>query len=215
MGRGRRDRRRGRRRGRLKLANDAAARAFGEPTSALLGRDAAALGFNDVLAGDAPRIVADPAPFARGRWEVRRGAFRLCGEPHVLVVLSDVSSVLRDQERDAWKRLIRVIGHEINNSLAPIRSIAESLQQTLARPARPEGWEQDAASGLGVISRRAEALGRFMTAYASLAHLPPPTLAKVDVPSWVARTVALEQRLRVEIVGGPDVGVQGDADQLD
>jgi len=199
--------------GHVKLANDSAARVLGEHASALLGRDARTLGLGDLLGGDAPRIVTDPAPFGRGQWELRRGAFRLSGEPHVLVVLSDVSGALRDQERDAWKRLIRVMGHEINNSLAPIQSISESLQQTLA--ARPEGWDADAASGLSVISRRAGALGRFMTAYASLARLPPPKLLEVPVAKWVHRVAALERRMHVDIVGGPDVAVLGDDDQLD
>jgi nitrogen fixation/metabolism regulation signal transduction histidine kinase len=201
--------------GRVKLTNDAAARVFGEPASALLGRDAATLGLAELLAGDAPRVVTDPAPLARGRWELRRGVFRLSGEPHVLLVLSDMSGALRDQERDAWKRLIRVMGHEINNSLAPIQSISDSLQRVLALPARPDGWEQDATSGLSVISRRAEALGRFTTAYAKLARLPAPKLAEVLVARWVERAVALERRVRVEVEGGPDVSVQGDADQLD
>jgi two-component system nitrogen regulation sensor histidine kinase NtrY len=201
--------------GRIKLANDSAARVLGEHAPALLGRDAAALGLGALLLGEVPRVVTDPAPLGRGRWELRRGAFRLSGEPHVLVVLSDVSGALRDQENDAWKRLIRVMGHEINNSLAPIQSISDSLQQILAQPRRPDGWEVDAASGLSVISRRAGALGRFMTAYASLARLPPPRLGDVDVARWVDRAAALERRMQVVVVGGPDASVPGDEDQLD
>ena len=61
-------------------------------------------------------------------WMVRRSSFRQRGIPHTLLVLSDVSIALREQERDAWQRLIRVIGHEINNSLTPIKSIAGSLR---------------------------------------------------------------------------------------
>ncbi len=201
--------------GRIKLANDAAARLLGEHAPTLLGREAAALGLGALLEGEVPRVVTDPAPLGRGRWELRRGAFRLSGEPHVLVVLSDVSGALRDQENDAWKRLIRVMGHEINNSLAPIQSISDSLQQVLAQPRRPDGWEADAASGLSVISRRAGALGRFMTAYAFLARLPPPRLGEVDVGGWVRRAAALERRMQVVVLGGPDVSVPGDEDQLD
>jgi nitrogen fixation/metabolism regulation signal transduction histidine kinase len=200
---------------RVKLANDAAAKLLGEHAASLLGRDAAGLGLGDLLGGDAPRVVSDPTPLGRGRWELRRGTFRLSGEPHVLVVLSDVSGALRDQERDAWKRLIRVMGHEINNSLAPIQSISESLQQILARAERPEAWEGDAVDGLAVISRRAAALGRFMTAYASLARLPPPRLGEVRVAGWVARVVALERRMQVVVTGGPDAIVVGDEDQLE
>jgi two-component system nitrogen regulation sensor histidine kinase NtrY len=199
----------------VRLANDSAARALGQASSVLLGQDAAALGLSELLAGDAPRTVKEFAPLGKGPWELRRGTFRLSGEPHTLVVLSDVSGALRDQEREAWKRLIVVMGHEINNSLAPIRSIADSLQSLVARSPRPDDWEGDVSSGLSVIGRRAEALSRFMTAYAQLARLPPPVIEPVDVAAWVERAVKLEQRLVIEVMGGPDVSIRGDADQLD
>lgn len=107
--------------GHVRLANDAAARALGRPSAMLLGQDATTLGLGELLLGQAPRIVKDSVPLGTGPWELRRGTFRLSGEPHSLVVLSDVSGALRDQEREAWKRLIVVMGHEINNSLAPIK----------------------------------------------------------------------------------------------
>jgi two-component system, NtrC family, nitrogen regulation sensor histidine kinase NtrY len=199
----------------VRLANDAAARALGKPALELMGKAAKVLGLAELLDGDAPRIVKDSAALGAGPWELRRGTFRLSGEPHVLLVLSDVSGALREQEREAWKRLIRVMGHEINNSLAPIKSISESLVNVLARSPRPADWEEDVTSGLSVVGRRAEGLSRFMTAYAQLARLPPPQLKSVDVTRWVERTVKLEQRLGIAIVGGPEVSIQGDADQLD
>jgi nitrogen fixation/metabolism regulation signal transduction histidine kinase len=199
---------------RVKLANEAAARLLHEPSSALLGRTAASLALEDLLAGEAPRVVKDAGALA-GAWELRRGTFRLSGEPHALVVLSDVGFALREQEREAWKKLIRVMGHEINNSLAPIQSISSSLMQLLARPEEPEDLKEDLASGLSVIERRAGGLGRFMTAYGDLARLPPPRLGEVDVGAWVERAAKLEQRLRVEVQRGDEVTILGDADQLD
>ena len=94
-------------------------------------------------------------------------------------MLSDVSRSLREEERQAWQRLIRVIGHEINNSLAPIKSIAGSLERLIARDPQPADWDDDMRRGLAVIGSRAESLSRFMAAYARLARLPPPTLAPV------------------------------------
>ncbi len=201
--------------GRVRLANESAARLLGVTSASLVGREASALGIAELLEGEAPRAVRDLAALGSGPWQLRRGTFRLSGQLHSLVVLSDVSGALREQERDAWKRLIRVMGHEINNSLAPIQSISESIQKTLSQAQRPDDWEQDVQSGLSVIGRRAEALGRFMSAYAQLARLPRPRMASVEVGDWVRRAVKLEQRLPVEIVGGPDVMIQGDADQLD
>jgi nitrogen fixation/metabolism regulation signal transduction histidine kinase len=201
--------------GRVRLANESAARVLGTRSAALIGETAERLGLADLLEGEVPRAVRDSVALGVGPWELRRGQFRLSGQLHTLLVVSDVSGALREQERDAWKRLIRVMGHEINNSLAPIQSISGHLLHTLALAERPPDWEDDAASGLSVIGRRAVALGRFMTAYAELARLPRPKLAPVDVAGWVRRTALLEQRLRVEIVRGPDVTILGDADQLD
>ena len=201
--------------GHLRLANDAAARILGEPSAALLGRAAAALGLAELLGGDAPRVVSDCAPLGARPWELRRGTFRLAGEAHALVVLSDLSGALREQEREAWQRLIRVMGHEINNSLAPIQSIAQSLADLLVRSPRPPDWEDDLTSGLAVVSRRSEALGRFMTAYARLARLPPPRRRAMSVAAWGRRAAELERRVVVELVGGPDATIWGDPDQLD
>src|SRR5206468_1721189 len=65
-------------------------------------------------------------PGGSGRWGVRRSTFREHGLPHELLVLTDLSRTLREEERRAWQRLVRVLGHEMNNSLAPIKSLAGS-----------------------------------------------------------------------------------------
>jgi two-component system nitrogen regulation sensor histidine kinase NtrY len=201
----------------LRLANKAGERLLGKPALRLVGQTADAMEMDAFLEGEAPRTVTASFPGARGQWELRRGAFRLGGLPHEMVVLTDLQRALREEERQAWQRLVRVLGHEINNSLAPIRSIAGDLRQTL-RPAngeRPADWEDDMSRGLGVIERRSEALGRFMTSYARLAKLPPPRFAAVDVAGWVRRVVELEKRLPVALEPGPAATIIGDGDQLD
>jgi nitrogen fixation/metabolism regulation signal transduction histidine kinase len=130
-------------------------------------------------------------------------------------VLSDLSRVLRAEERSAWQRLMRVLGHEINNSLAPIKSLAGSLRTLSARPARPADWEQDLHQGLAVIEGRSEALARFMGAYARLARLPPPRIGTVSVGEWIRRVAALEDRVPVVITEGPPLHIGADGDQLD
>jgi signal transduction histidine kinase len=125
-----------------------------------------------------------------------------------------VSRALREEEQQAWRRLVRVLSHEINNSLAPIRSIATGLQALLAeRPLGPE--HADVGEGLEIVARRAEALARFMEGYARLARLPPPVPAPVDVGALVRRAAALERRVPVEVVGGPEVSVEADHAQLE
>jgi nitrogen fixation/metabolism regulation signal transduction histidine kinase len=200
---------------RLRLVNRGGERLLALPSERLLGRAAGSLGLAECLIGESPRPVDAAFPGAAGRWEARHSTFRQDGRPHQLLVLSDLSRVLRAEERSAWQRLVRVLGHEINNSLAPIKSIAGSLRNLAVRPGRAPDWEQDLTSGLQVIEGRAEALGRFMSAYARLARLPRPTLRQVKVDEWVRRVAALETRLPVRVTGGPGAVVQADGDQLD
>jgi len=201
--------------GRVKLANAEAARVLRKPVETLVLERAASLGLGELLDGAAARTIKDSSALGRGHWELRRGAFRLAGEPHALVVLSDVSGALREEERDAWKRLIRVMGHEINNSLAPIRSVADSLQSLMAQPTRPEDWQEDLGAGLSIVARRAEGLARFIGEYARLARLPAPQLRPMPVADWAARVCGLERRLAVEVPGGPAISLLADPDQLD
>jgi signal transduction histidine kinase len=146
---------------------------------------------------------------------VRRTTFRQGGRPHQLLVLADVSRPLRDEERQAWQRLIRVIGHEINNSLAPIKSIAGSLESMLSREQVPEDWNQDMKRGLAVIAARSDSLSRFTTAYARLAKLPAPRLEAVSVSGLVRRIAGVEPRLPARIFEGPDLTLRADPDQLE
>jgi two-component system nitrogen regulation sensor histidine kinase NtrY len=181
----------------------------------LLGRTAEQLELLEPLRGETPRAMDITLPGARGRWEVRRSAFRQDGRPHTLLVLADLSKTLREEELKAWQRLVRVLSHEINNSLAPIKSLAASLQAILDRQPRPADADVDLKRGLSVIAGRADALVRFMSSYARLARLPTPDLAPLDVAEWVRRVAALETRLPIDVVPGPALTIHADGDQLD
>ncbi len=200
---------------RLRLVNRAGERLLGQPADQLLDRTSDELGLCDCLEGTTPRIEDVAFPGGSGRWEVRRTTFRQEGRPHQLLVLADVSRPLRDEERQAWQRLIRVIGHEINNSLAPIKSIAGSLESMLVRDALPDDWSDDMRRGLAVIAARSDSLSRFTTAYARLAKLPAPRLDTVAVAALVRRAAGVETRLGVRIDAGPDLTVRADPDQLE
>jgi len=199
----------------LKFVNRAAADLLRRPAERLLGLTAGELGLDECLDGDSPRVLNATFPAGPGRWEIRRSEFRQGGRPHELLVLSDLSRVLRDEERQAWQRLIRVIGHEMNNSLAPIKSIAGSLSAIVERTPPPPDWQDDLRRGLSVIASRSGSLSRFMTAYAQLARLPAPRPEAVDVPSFVARIAGLDPRLQITVVPGPPAVVHADRDQLE
>lgn len=197
---------------RLRLVNRAGESLLGQPRERLLGQEAGELGLGEALdgEGESPRDLA----FAgrAGRFELRRSRFRQGGRPHRLLVLSDLTRALREEERKAWQRLVRVLGHEVNNSLAPIQSLSESLSAIIER--QEADWRADARQGLGIIASRAQGLGRFMSACTRLARLPPPSPRPVEVGPLVRRVAALEQRQAVEVVAGPDVTVEADEDQL-
>jgi two-component system, NtrC family, nitrogen regulation sensor histidine kinase NtrY len=199
----------------LKLVNRAGERLLARPSDRLVGRRAEELDLAGCLEGKEARLLEVSFPGGSGRWEYRRTTFRQDGRPHQLLVLSDLTRPLREEERQVWKRLIRVLGHELNNSLAPIRSIAASLDRLLERDPRPDDWQEDMHRGLNIIGNRGEALSRFMEGYSRLSHLPPPLPQPLNVSTWIHRVAGLETRLSVNVVEGPDLVIQADGDQLD
>jgi two-component system nitrogen regulation sensor histidine kinase NtrY len=199
----------------LRLANHAAQLLLAKPAERILGRDAADLGLADCLSGENARMLDLTFPGGQGRWGMRRSEFREGGRPHHLVVIADLSRTLREEELQAWQRIVRVLGHELNNSLAPIKSIAGSLSSLLRNPRRAPDWEDDMRSGLDIIAARAESLARFMQAYARLARLPQPTLASTALRPLVQRVVALETRLPVQVIESPEITLGCDAAQIE
>jgi PAS domain S-box-containing protein len=199
----------------VRLANAAGERLLDTAAERLLGRPATEVGLATALTGEAPRVVEVKFAGGWGRWEIRRREFRQHGRRHTLLVLADVTRALREEELLAWQRLVRVLSHEINNSLTPIKSIAGSLRSLLARQPRPADADEDLEHGLNVIGGRAEALGRFMQAYAQLARLPAPEPEPVDVGAWVRRIATLEPRVPVLVCDGPSLVIEADGAQLD
>ena len=202
---------------RLRLVNRAGEKLLAQPAMRLLGRTSDELGLAACLKrpeGGA-QTMHMVFPGGVGRWDIRRSTFREGGAQHQLLVLTDLSQTLREEERTAWQRLLRVLGHELNNSLAPIKSVAGSLADLLGRQPRPADWGDDMQRGLEVISSRADSLARFVESYSKLARLPQPRLEPLNIGDLARRVVSLETRLRVKIVDGPDLIIKGDGVQLE
>ncbi len=196
----------------LRLMNPAAESVLALSPDESVGQPAAQIGLTRLLEEPDEGIVELEHDGRSTRWMVHRSTFRQRGVPHALLLLTDVSAALREEERQAWRRLIRVLGHEINNSLAPIKSIAGTLRTQLISGV---ATDEDLDRGLHIIESRAESLYRFVQAYRQLAQLPPPKLQKTPLAPLLERTLALEQRLRAEIIGGPEVTLTIDPDQVE
>lgn len=202
---------------RLRLTNPAAERLFGINIARDLGRSAADLDLEMLIGHNTEDAIHIDNKLARApsRWMIHTTHFRQRGVPHTLLLLSDVSTALREEERIAWQRLIRVLGHEISNSLAPIKSIAGSLRSRIPQNEELNGSLSDFERGLEVIEGRAESLNRFVQAYRLLAQLPAPSLRRVAVRPLLERIVNLEQRLAIQLKNVPDAEIQADPDQME
>lgn len=199
----------------LRLINRAAERLIGQPSERAIGKTASALDLAECLTGDFERAVEREFLPGVSKWQLRRTTFRQGGRPHQLVVLADLRRALREEERLAWQRLLRVLGHEINNSLAPIQSISDTLREHVKREPRPDDWQEDLDRGLEVIGGRSASLARFMASYTLLARMPAPTVAPVEVTDWIGRVARMETRLKVSVERGPAIIIDADTDQLD
>jgi two-component system, NtrC family, nitrogen regulation sensor histidine kinase NtrY len=200
---------------RLRLVNRAGERLLAAPAGRLIGQYAADLRLAACLEGEPQGTLQAVFPGGAGRWGMRRSRIRERGLPLDLLVITDLTQALSEQELQAWQRLVRVLGHELNNSLAPIKSIAGTLESLLGREPLPEDWRQDMRRGLGVINSRSDSLTRFIGAYARLAKLPRPQLQPLDVAALVERAVSFETRVPVSIVPGPPVTLPCDPDQIE
>jgi two-component system, NtrC family, nitrogen regulation sensor histidine kinase NtrY len=197
----------------LQLVNNAGAQLLGRPLARCFGHSARELGLDNLLAS------ADQSVHSFGtkpsRWLLRKALFRQDGAPHTLLLLADVSQPLQEEEQVAWKRLIRVLGHELSNSLAPIKSIAGSLLARAENIGGDDATIRDFRRGLGVVESRADSLHRFVQSYRILAQLPPPHFQQVQTGPLLERVALLEQRVTVRLDPGPPVLLNADPDQLE
>jgi two-component system, NtrC family, nitrogen regulation sensor histidine kinase NtrY len=201
--------------GKLKLFNHAAATFLGKREESLVNQDANELGIGDLLDGPSSRTISRISGGIERRWIVHRTHFRQSGIRHHLIMLSEASEALRAEERLAWQRMVRVLSHEINNSLAPIKSVTRTMGRILSQTELPERVHKDFDLGLSVIGSRAEALNRFLQSYAQLSKLPPPTRRVVSLKNLVERVIGLEARVEIAVLTVTDLSINVDPDQLE
>ncbi|HBY63157.1 MAG TPA: PAS domain-containing sensor histidine kinase [Solibacterales bacterium] len=199
----------------LRLVNRAGEKLVGQSAERAIDLTAEELGLKEFLDGEPHKTIQRTFAGNNGRWGVARSSFREGGLPHQLLVITDLTRPLREEELQAWQRLVRVLGHELNNSLTPIKSIAGSLESLVAREPKPHDWQDDMRRGLQIIASRSEALSRFMGAYARLAKLPRPKIEPMDIGALIRRVAGLETRIPPVLEPGPEMNVLADSDQLE
>lgn len=199
---------------RIRLVNRAAGELLRRHPDALMGLTATEAGVEDLLEGPPVSSESHIFPGRGGRWQVMRETFREGGRQFRLLVVTDLSQALREEERRAWRRLIRVIWHELNNSLAPIKSVIETSRDALAAGAPDPAEREELAHNLALVAERAESLRRFLSRYSELARMPEPTIAPCDVPALLRQVAAVQPPGRVRVAAAEGLDLKGDADQL-
>ena len=202
---------------RLQLANPAACQLYLEDEEQLMQRPSDDLGLDDLLSssGESHRLVELRFPARVGRFSARSVEFHKDGRPHKLLLVSDLGKLLVEQERSTWQQLLRVLGHEINSSLVPIKSMADTLETVVGNEPLPDDWRDDLRSGLGIISRRAGGLHQFIKGYAELTRLPMPQVRPVQLRPLFERVIALLNAERVELQADSDLVCRADQSQLE
>lgn len=160
-----------------------------------------------------PTLVDFRFPGAEGRWQVRQHYYRHQGQASRILFIADLKQVLSDEEIAAWQRLIRVISHEVNNSLTPITSLCQTLTGILARSDSPD--DADVRMGLSVIAERAKGLQDFISVYARLARLPEPNRILFPAAALAGKLQRIFANQPLAIIPFPDVSVFGDPVHLE
>jgi nitrogen fixation/metabolism regulation signal transduction histidine kinase len=199
---------------RIRLVNRAAAELLRRHPDALMGLAAAEVGLEGLLEGPPVSNESHTFPGRAGRWQVMRELFHEAGRSFRLLVITDLSQALRDEERRAWRRLIRVIWHELNNSLAPIKSVIETSRDALAAGSPDKSEREELAHNLALVAERAESLRRFLSRYSELARMPEPTIADCNAAGLLRQVAAVQPPGRVQFAAADGLNLRGDADQL-
>jgi len=199
----------------LVMANEFARKLYKNDAKEALHGTVADLGLKEYFESNLQSAHEIDFPNRKSRWLVKRSSYRENGRPHTMLLVADLQGPLREEELDAWRKLIRVLGHELNNSMTPLKSMANSLTRILKRDPLPDDWKEDMTEGLTVIGRRVDGLSRFVTGYSELARIPLPQRVPFDVGEFMVRATVFDGRENISLVEGPSCSLVGDEGQLE
>lgn len=200
---------------RIRLVNTQACRLLHSDAAALVGKQFTETPLADIPFTSEHRLIDHRFPAGEGRWQVGQQTYRQQGRPSRILFISDLKQVLSAEQASAWQRLIRVISHEVNNSLTPIMSLCQTLATILERSSSPEHID-DVRENLSVIAERARGLKEFITAYARITRLPESQMTLFHLEQLINRLTSIFAPAALEWVGPvPDIQLFGDPVQLE
>ena len=172
--------------GRLNHANDAFSSWCGKPWLQVKRLSAQALGLDFQPQKEAQAWQIQDRNIAK-QWQLRHSCFSMLGDAYQLVVLTNIETVVNEAERLAWYKMTRVLSHEINNSLSPIKSLSQSLVEVFAS----QSDNKSAVEALQVIASRSEHLMQFVNRYASLNQQFEVRIEEIKLAETFAKVAAL------------------------
>jgi nitrogen fixation/metabolism regulation signal transduction histidine kinase len=201
--------------GRIVLVNHLSEKLLAKPGTELIGSTIKEHQLDQVLPSQGSQVLEHQFPGARGRWQLSHQTYVHNGKTGHLLFIADLELVLSEEEIKAWQRLIRVIAHEVNNSLTPITSLCQTLGSVLSRHPEME-QQQDLLQGLDVISERAHNLKRFISDYARIARLPEAQKKQFELHPLIERIHAIyhDHKLHIALPEFP-ILLFGDLAQLE
>ena len=196
------------------LINKHLSRLYDKSPEQLNGKKCDELGLDGLMEATSGRTIWITFPGKSSRYVIHANDFRDEGKPQHLFLLTDVNSQLREEERLAWQRLIRVLGHELNNSLTPIISLTNSLKKRILKGVVDE-VQEESIEALDIISNRASGMNRFVSDYARLAKLPKPNRQSLNLSECLHRVEQLLSIGNLTIKQQTDVRIMADRDQIE
>lgn len=175
----------------ITMANPAAEAFFSKPESKLVNLSLTDLDVSSLIDAKSNQVILLNINQSASRWHLFKNGFRDQGKQHNLFILSDMETVLSRQEQKAWKDLVRVLSHEINNSLSPIISLTSTLNKLTSTFDLDDDNKSDFQGGLTIIGERAARLNTFIKGYRQLASLPEPNKQPHDLVKVVQNTCEL------------------------
>lgn len=136
-----------------------------------------------------------------GRYRLYKDQYFIGGDSLALLFITNIDTLLKKEEKRAWQNLIRVISHEINNSLAPIASMSESLRKQVRNREQDAQLAQELDEGLGIVQGRSEALSEFLARYREIVGLREPAYGVVALPGCVEGLARLFPQATIVLKG--------------